>query len=254
MELLTITGAITLYHNQTGRESSLGLCPVILRVSRQIYNESVWLLYEHNVFVIGLTTEISEIRSLTTNHSSGQSRWHQRYGLPTPRKPDLLRIRNCSTGEDQGLIYPHCFRRFRHIGLVTAGDAIRGLKFDKPFDSGTYHLVIDILKCLVADDGFDWTLGASESSYAETEEKRVHEAKMPLSQQKSLDFVLLRYEIITSSRKSISFEEIDILANLLAEVGRKRDVVTQNMVECMRNVEDRKAEYSSEGGRSQAAL
>lgn len=115
--------------------------------------------------------------------------------------------------------------------------------------------MIDILKCLVADDGFDWTLGTSESSYAEAEgETRVHEAKMPLSQQKSLDFVLLRHEEITSSRQSSSFEEMDILANLLAEVGRKRDLVTQNMVECMRNVELRKAQYSSDGGRSQAAL
>lgn len=106
----------------------------------------------------------------------------------------------------------------------------------------------------MADDGFDWTLRASESSSAEAEgEKRVHEAKMPLSQQKSLDFVLLRHEEITSSRQT-RFEEMDIMANLLAEVGRKRDLVTQNMVECMRNVEHRKARYSSEGGRSQAAL
>lgn len=250
IELLTTIGAITLYHDQRGRESSLGLCPTILRVSRQIYNESVWLLYERNVFLIGLTTEINEICIRVADDPLRQSRWHQRAGLPTPRKPDLLRIRDYSTGEDQGLVYPHCFRRFRHIGLVTAGDAVIGLKFDTPFYSDTYSLVIDILKCLVADDGFDWMLGASESSYAGPEEEK----QKPLSQQKSLDFVLLRHERITTPRPSSNFEEMDIMANLLAEVGRKRDLVTQNMVECMRNVQQWQAHYSSEKGRSQAAL
>lgn len=277
IELLTTTGAITLYHDQTGRQSSLDLCPTILRVSRQIYKESVWLLYERNVFLISLTTPISEdlIRIPAANNPSDpsldpfgphQCQWHQRIGLPPIREPDLLRIRDHFTGEEEGLIYPHCFRRFLHIGLVTAGDSIRGLQLDTPYYSGTYRLVIDILSCLVADDGFDWTLGGgaaseSESIYdthaVEEEEAEGEREKgkgkgkggtaqkaeeMPLSlvQRKSLDFVLLRQEAFTISRYSTSFEEIDILANLLAEVGRKRDLYTQNMVECMQDIEQRR--------------
>lgn len=94
----------------------------------------------------------------------------------------------------------------------------------------------------MADNGFDWTLGASGWSSAEPEDEK----KKPLSQQKSLDFVLLRHEKITTPRQSSNFEEMDIMANLLAGVGRKRDLVGQNMVECMRNVEDRQAQYRSE--------
>lgn len=279
MELLTTAGAITLYHDETGRQSSLDLCPTILRVSRQIYKESVWLLYERNVFLISLTTPISEdlIRMPAANNPSGpsldpfgphQCQWQQRIGLPPIREPDLLRIRDHFTGEEEGLIYPHCFRRFLHIGLVTAGDSIRGLQLDTPFYSETYRLVTDILSCLVADDGFDWTLGGgaaleSESIYdthaveeeeeeeaegerekgkgkggtAQKAEAKAEEMPLSLVQQKSLDFVLLRHEAITESRYSTSFEEIDILANLLAEVGRKRDLYTQNMIECMQDIE-----------------
>ena len=245
--LLTTRGAITLYHDQTGRQSSLGLCPTILRVSRQIYKESLWLLYEHNVFLIGLTTPINEVPIRMANDpADGSEQWHQLPGLPDIREPDLFRIRDYSTGEDlQGLVYPHCFRRFRHIGLVAAGDAIRGLQSDSPYYSETYYLVIDILKCLVADDGFDWTIGAApEPIYAEADEENgvfvIQESEKPLSQQKSLDFVLLRHEAITISRDSICFEEIDIMADLLAEVGRKRDLVAQNMIECLRDVEQRR--------------
>lgn len=203
-------------------------------------------MYERNVFLIGLTTEINEICIRIPNDPLQRSRWYQRADIPTPRIPDLLRIRDYSTGEDHGLVYPHCFRRFRHIGLVTAGDAVRGLRFDTPFYSDTYGLVIDILKCLVAEDGFDWALGASGWSYEEKQK--------PLSQQKSLDFVLLRHEKITIPRLSSDFEEMDLMANLLAEVGRKRDLVTQNMVECMRIVQQRQAKYRLEEGRTQAAL
>lgn len=242
-ELLTTTSAITLYHDQTGRDPSLGLCPTILRVSRQIYNESVWLLYEYNVFIISLTTEIVQ----TCGHyysPPSEHQWHQRAGLPTPRKPDIFRIKDDSTGEEQGLIYPHCIRRCRHMSIVTAGDAVRGLKQVMPFFSDTYDLIIRILECLAADDGFEWALGAFEPSFAKPErEKRAQEANEPLPHRKTLDFVLLRHEKITTSNFSCKLEEMNIMANLLVEVERKRDVASQNMNECMRDVERCQVEY-----------
>lgn len=244
LELLTTAGAITLYHDQTGREPSLGLCPAFLRVSRQVYNESAWLLYERNGFLISLTTEIDK-RCISSSRRRQNRQYRQRDGLPTPRKPDLFRIKDDSTGEERGLIYPHCFRRFRHIGLVTAGDAVRGLKLNMPFFSNTYKLIIDILGCLAARDGFDWTLGTSEPSDAgpEMEKQAEKEAAKPPSHQKSLDFVMLRHEMITDLRPSCDFKEMDKMANLLAEVKRKRDLVAKNMDVCMQSVAQCQIEF-----------
>lgn len=222
--LLTTPGAITLYHDQTGRQPSLDLCPAILRVSRQVYNESAWILYERNGFLISLTTEIDTVRTTPAGYR-GIPQFTQRPGLPAPRKADLFRVRDDSTGEEQGLIYPHCFRRLRHIGIVTAGDAVRGLVQNNPYFGDTYQLIIDILECLITGDGFHWTLGAFGPTYAEH-----------ANGAESLDFVLLRNEKILRLRDTCHFKEMDKLVNLLAQVKRKREVGTRYLKECMEGV------------------
>lgn len=248
-ELLTKNSAITLYHDLTGRDSSLGLCPTILRVSRQVYSKSAWLLYENNAFLINLTTEIDQRCMRASSHPSGDRLYHQRPGLPTPREADLLRIRDDSTGEVKGLIYPHCLRRIHYLGLVTAGDAVRGLQPTSPFFSDTYELILDILKCLLADDDFDWTLGSLESSNAESErEKRAQEVRKSPFHEKSLVFVLLRRERITLPRSFDDYKEMDTLADRLSQMKRKRVLLTENMDECMRNVQQCRFTFICEEG------
>lgn len=232
LELLTIPGAIILYHDQTGRESSLDLCPAILRVSRQVYNESAWILYERNGFLISLTTEIDLIRP-SPYHSGEISQYCQRPGLPIPRKADLFRIRDDSTGEEQGLIYPHCFRRLRHIGLVTAGDAVRGLVRNNPIFGDTYRLIVDILKCLISGDGLHWTLGPFEPTYAELAKGA-----------ESFDFVLLRHKKILRLRDICHFEEMDKMVDLIAQVENKREVGTRYLKECMEDVVQLQIKFS----------
>ena len=233
VELLTTPAAITLYHDQTGRQSPLDLCPAILRVSRQVYNESAWVLYERNGFLISLTTEIDLIRSSPYRPGEIRTPLCQRPGLPAPRKADLFRIRDDSTGEEGGLIYPHCFRRLRHIGLVTAGDAVRGLIRDNPNFGDTYRLIVSILECLATGDGLHWTLGPFEPTYAEH-----------ANGAESFDFVLLRHKKILRLRDTCHFAEMDKLVILLAQVKRKRDVRTRNLKECMEGVVQLQIKFS----------
>lgn len=234
-ELLIVRGRpITLYDDQTGREPSPGLCPAILRVSRQIYKESTWILYDCNAFLLKLTTEFNLHKTCPcpVGHHI-----YQRPGLPTPPIDDLFRIKNNSTGEEQGIIYPHCFRRLRHIGLVTAGDAVRGVMQTAPHFSAAYRLIIAILECLAAPGDFDWALGALEQNHAEAEMMKKPastQAETLPSRSKSLDFVMLHPELVTSSSRNYTeLCKMDKMTNLLAEVESVRDVCSKDMDVCM---------------------
>lgn len=59
-ELLNTICPTTLFYNQNPRDFSLDLSPATLRVSRQIYTESVWILYEPNAFLISVETEFRQ--------------------------------------------------------------------------------------------------------------------------------------------------------------------------------------------------
>lgn len=97
-----------------------------LRLSRQAYNESVWLLY--------VRTQPFSRQSHDRNQQKVQARFTspsctrmvlyctKRSGLPAPRKPDIFPYQRRFYGEkEQSLIYPHCFRRLRHIWHCHSG-------------------------------------------------------------------------------------------------------------------------------------
>lgn len=175
-----------LYHDQTGRQPSLRLCSI---ASKPPGLQRVCMaLVCTNATLSSSASRQKSIKNagalyFPLMHADGT----KRSGLPAPRKPDIFHIRDDSTGEEQGPSIRTVSADYTTFGIVTAGDAVRGLKEYVPYFSDTGGLVISILECLVADDGLEWTLRAFEPSFAAPErEKRAQEANEPSGSPKIL--------------------------------------------------------------------
>lgn len=121
----------TLYHDRHGRDSSFNIHPSILRVNRHINAEATSLLYDHNIFKIDIATRvvIKCTRGLYPDHRN--------------REP-LFR-----DDVDQGLIYPQCLSRLRHLEIKTSLGAVLGSRRGGCYFSHIGTLLLKILQSLV---------------------------------------------------------------------------------------------------------
>ncbi len=143
-ELLTTAEPQTLYHNWS-LDCPRNIHPVILRVNRQIYAESAWILYEHNVFQIDLSTPSVIMRRVVDWYDNALR-------LTTP----LFRVVDPS-GEPlgyEGRIYPHCLRRLHHIELFVTGTSAEGGCMEG-YLTPYFYLMVEILRRIVAEDEED---------------------------------------------------------------------------------------------------
>ncbi|MCJ1275411.1 hypothetical protein MMC21_003214 [Puttea exsequens] len=120
--------AFELYHDMRGRGQSLNAHPLILTVSRQIYEEAWPLLYEKRVFDISLTSE-----SVDVDQRAGDYYPDSCQNAPALFRYDETNMNACHPGGSQGplvggqgVIYPHCLPRFRHVRLSLSRGAIWG--------------------------------------------------------------------------------------------------------------------------------
>ena len=114
-----------LYHDRRGREKYLHIDPTILRINKQIYDEGLPLLYDNNIFGVYLVT------SGAWQCTGGSYPDGLEYPRGLFRKDsNVVHIEQSreqtgqSDSEAGGLIYPHCFRRMRHLKIVTSCPAL----------------------------------------------------------------------------------------------------------------------------------
>ncbi len=162
-ELLTTAKPQTFYRNWKiqkgmGLGHPFNLHPAILRVNRQIHAESAWILYEHNVFQIYLSKMIFRGFDFEAFLADPD--------IPDPGplfRTDSVTDSGGPLTPHKGLIYPHCLRRLHHIEIVTSGSSIllpRGI--GGGYFTEIWGLIIDIWRCIVADDDNDASLLAND--------------------------------------------------------------------------------------------
>ena len=135
-----------LYHDRRGRPVSLNLHPEILRTNKQIYAEAVDILYNSNHLKLDLKTAV--------RHQCTGGFYRDGFKDPQP----LFRGEPPYNGFEspvspQGLIFPHCLQRVRHLELTFASNSVwavgRGHRVFKVVFSHVAELVFEILNCLV---------------------------------------------------------------------------------------------------------
>lgn len=132
-----------LYHDRYGRSKSFNIHPSILRVNRQIYAESVSFLYDHNIFKIFLATRV--VKQCTGGH----------YPDRIPEPQPLFRCHSTPHTRSQGLIYPDCLARMRHLEIETAMTSVWGSARLGYYMSHIGLLIVEILKSLVTQEVSD---------------------------------------------------------------------------------------------------
>ncbi|KAK3170647.1 hypothetical protein OEA41_002728 [Lepraria neglecta] len=156
----------TLYNDRQGREASFNIDPTILRVNKQIYSESVSLLYNSNVFEINLTTpvvfqwsggnypdRIPDPPPLFRNDDGSVFRGTTRGGGRVKQSPARKeRLNAPEEAMNQEGIYPYCFQRLRHIRLLTSRDAVWGDTGGGYFFSHTGELIMRMLSELSREE------------------------------------------------------------------------------------------------------
>jgi len=160
----------TLYHDRHGRGDAFSVHPAILRVNRQLHSEAVSLLYNSNLFEIYLATGVMETTSLMDHWRGGKSAGLVKDHTKLLRKPLNEETRkegqiSLDTGVE-GIIYPHCLQRIRHLSLVTSRSAMIGWdagSIDDPYVTQTGELILEILRYL-----------CEESAPMEARRKRLH--------------------------------------------------------------------------------
>ncbi|MCJ1301386.1 hypothetical protein MMC08_004186 [Hypocenomyce scalaris] len=148
-ELLAPNPAIvhTLYHDRRGRDRSFNIHPSILRVNTQIHDEAVAVLYDHNTFMLDLSTAV-------VSQCTGGS-YPDRIRGPQPLFRD-----DAEPTTAQGLIYPHCLKRLRNIDLLTSPSAVWGsaqLGSHGSAQLGTFfshigNLILSVLRLLAYEE------------------------------------------------------------------------------------------------------
>lgn len=153
----------TLYHDRLGRDalssrepyercrrskqgyaiSGDTICcidPAILRVNQQIYSEAVSILYENNKYRIYLATpvcsqctggnypdDLVDPADLFRSDTNKIVKIVSGADASSPESPiECLDSKEQLEPLKAGIIYPHCFRRLRHINLISARHAIWG--------------------------------------------------------------------------------------------------------------------------------
>lgn len=146
-----------LYHDRYGRGRSLSFHHAIICANKQIYAESLPILYEFNTFSIHLATsvviqctggyypdQIADPDPLVRSdvhpwrEASCKRSWRNNYDQEEARYPF-------------GVIYPECLRCLRHIELFTSPSAIWASAMGGEFFSFTGDLIIKVLEILAAD-------------------------------------------------------------------------------------------------------
>lgn len=127
----------TLYHDRHGRDSSFNIHPSILCVNRHINAEATSLLYDHNVFKIDIANRvvIKCMPGLYPDHRNREPLF--RYDVAPKRS------------SHQGLIYPQCLSRLRHLEIKTSLGAVLGSRRGGCYFSHIGNLLLKILQSLV---------------------------------------------------------------------------------------------------------
>lgn len=122
----------TLYHDRYGRDSSFNIHPSILRVNRQINAEATSLLYDHNVFKIDIATRVV-------------IKCKRGLYLTELFRDDVAP----NWSSHQGLIYPQCLSRLRHLEIQTSLGAVLGSRRGGCYFSHIGNLLLKILQNLI---------------------------------------------------------------------------------------------------------
>ena len=115
--LLTSSKPLLLYHDRLGRSRPMQLHPQILRLSKTIYEESLPVLYDKNIFQIDLSTEV--VKQCTGGEYPGDR--GQVEQLIGERRWDFFEDAYISP-----VIFQDSLSRLRHIEITTAHKAIWG--------------------------------------------------------------------------------------------------------------------------------
>lgn len=138
-----------LYHDRRG--SSLDLTFSILLVNRQIHLEALPLLYNTPIYELYLATPVVSQCGGGYYPDRGEIEQEPPALFGTPKVPRLLKICGPDHSEPGGLIYPHCFRKLRHIKIITSKDAIFGASMCGPYFSHIGELILQILRHLAKE-------------------------------------------------------------------------------------------------------
>ncbi|KAI4162978.1 MAG: hypothetical protein LQ342_003489 [Letrouitia transgressa] len=137
-----------LYHDRRGRPLSFNIYPEILRTNKQICAEASDILYNSNVFKLYLKTAV--------RHQCTGGFYRDGFQDPQPlfrREPPYNGFE--SPISPQGLIFPRCLRRIRHLELVFASNSVwatgRGHPVFKVIFSHVAELVFEVLNCLIEE-------------------------------------------------------------------------------------------------------
>lgn len=171
----------TLYHDRIGQASSgrgrrkreyrisgntlSRIDPTVLRVNQQIYSEAVSILYESNEYRIYLATPVC-LQCTGGNYPDGMADPADLFRNDTNGSAKKISGAEASSSESLnecldfteqperlkvGIIYPHCFRRLRHINLTSARHAIWGDSEGGDYFSHIGEAIWKILKVLAEE-------------------------------------------------------------------------------------------------------
>jgi hypothetical protein len=119
--------------------------PMILQVNRQIHSEAIPILYENNRYRIYLATPLG-LRDTVSDYPHYLAVYE---GLFRTDTDEIVLDPEQHPGSSRArMIYPHCFRRLRHINLISARDVIWLILDDGYYFSQVGETIWKILQVL----------------------------------------------------------------------------------------------------------